>query len=239
VNIVVRDVRVQGDGAAHEIAGVLARVDALGYDVIVIARGGGSLEDLAPFYNEELVRAVYNLKTPVISAVGHETDFSLCDFAADMRAPTPTAAGELVAYDYYGMVDGLKDDMRRLTSYVKRAYRNASAKARLTFGAFRGAANTFYAGRIRRVERALHAAKTNIERRFDGASSRAERAVDALDRLSPLKTLKRGYFRLQSAKNTVNKVADLNVGDVVTVTGGDGAIEAKVLDIKLFGEVKE
>jgi len=89
------------------------------------------------------------------------------------------------------------------------------------------------------IQRPLHAAKTNIERRFDGASSRAERAVDALDRLSPLKTLKRGYFRLQSAKNTVNKVADLNVGDVVTVTGGDGAIEAKVLDIKLFGEVKE
>lgn len=239
INIVVRDVRVQGDGAAHEIAGVLARVDLLGYDVIIIARGGGSLEDLAPFYSEELVRAVYNLNTPVISAVGHETDFSLCDFAADMRAPTPTAAGELVAYDYYAMVDALKDDMRRLTYCVSRAYRNASTKAQLAFGAFRGAANTFYAARARRVERALQAAKTNIERKFDGASSRAERAVDALDRLSPLKTLKRGYFRLQSANNTVSRVADLKVGGVVTATGGDGAIEAKVLDIKLFGDEKE
>ena len=71
IDIVVRDVRVQGEGAAHEIAGVLARVDRLGYDVVIIARGGGSLEDLAPFYDEELVRAVFAMKTPVVSAVGH------------------------------------------------------------------------------------------------------------------------------------------------------------------------
>ena len=80
IDIVVRDVRVQGEGAAHEIASVLKRVDTLNYDVIIIARGGGSLEDLAPFYDEELVRVIYGMKTPVISAVGHETDFSLCDF---------------------------------------------------------------------------------------------------------------------------------------------------------------
>lgn len=100
--------RVQGEGAGKEIAKVLERVDALGYDVIVIARGGGSLEDLAPFYDEQLVRTVYKMNTPVVSAVGHETDFSLCDFVADARAATPTAAGELVAYDYYAMADELK-----------------------------------------------------------------------------------------------------------------------------------
>lgn len=75
IDIVVKDVRVQGEGAGKEIAKVLERVDNLGYDVIVIARGGGSLEDLAPFYDETLVRAVYKMKTPVVSAVGHETDF--------------------------------------------------------------------------------------------------------------------------------------------------------------------
>lgn len=108
IDIVVKDVRVQGEGAGKEIAKVLERVDNLGYDVIIIARGGGSLEDLAPFYDEQLVRTVYKMKTPVVSAVGHETDFSLCDFVADARAATPTAAGELVAYDYYAMADELK-----------------------------------------------------------------------------------------------------------------------------------
>ena len=118
IDIVVRDVRVQGEGAAHEIAGVLARVDRLGYDVVIIARGGGSLEDLAPFYDEELVRAVFAMKTPVVSAVGHETDFSLVDFVADARAATPTAAAELVAYDYYALVDEVKsraDSLKRST----------------------------------------------------------------------------------------------------------------------------
>ena len=131
IDIVVKDVRVQGEGAGKEIAKVLERVDNLGYDVIIIARGGGSLEDLAPFYDEQLVRTVYKMKTPVVSAVGHETDFSLCDFVADARAATPTAAGELVAYDYYAMADELKKDMQRLLTGAKRSYERKTAKAQL------------------------------------------------------------------------------------------------------------
>lgn len=239
INIVVRDVRVQGEGAAHDIAGVLARTDTLGYDVIIIARGGGSLEDLAPFYDEELVRAVYGLNTPVVSAVGHETDFSLCDFAADARAATPTAAGELVAYDYYGMLRDVREHMRRLTMYAVRSYRGASTRAMLTFGKLRNAANTFYAGRARRVERALQAARMGVERKFDAAAARAERATDALDRLSPLKILKRGYFRLQIGGETVNGVSDLKVGDTLVATGGDGRAEATVTKINKFKKGKE
>ncbi|MBD5091857.1 MAG: exodeoxyribonuclease VII large subunit [Clostridiales bacterium] len=239
INIVVRDVRVQGEGAGHDIAGVLARVDTLGYDVIIIARGGGSLEDLAPFYDEELVRAVYNLNTPVISAVGHETDFSLCDFVADVRAATPTAAGELVAYDYYGMLREVREHMRRLTMHAVRNYKGASTRALLTFGRLRSVASTFYAGRARRVERAIQAAKTSVERKFDAATARAERATDALDRLSPIKILKRGYFRLQLGGDTVSNVSALKVGDTVTAMGGDGNVEATVTKINLFKDGKE
>ena len=239
INIVVRDVRVQGDGAGHDIAGVLARVDTLGYDVIIIARGGGSLEDLAPFYDEELVRAVYNLNTPVISEVGHETDFSLCDFVADVRAATPTAAGELVAYDYYGMLREVREHMRRLTMHAVRNYKGASTRALLTFGRLRSVASTFYAGRARRVERAIQAAKTSVERKFDAATARAERATDALDRLSPIKILKRGYFRLQLGSDTVSNVSALKVGDTVTAMGGDGNVEATVTKINLFKDGKE
>lgn len=234
IDIVVRDVRVQGENAGHEIAGVLRRVDTLGYDVIIIARGGGSLEDLAPFYDEELVRAVYDMNTPVISAVGHETDFSLCDFVADMRAPTPTAAGELVAYDYYAMVEDVKAHLRRLSGGAVRAYRSASTKAQLCFGKLRGAAVSFYSARARRVERCVQASKNAVERKFDAAAARAERATDALDKLSPLNTLKRGYFRLQIGDKTLSKASSIKVGDTITATGGDGKITATVTGVKIL-----
>lgn len=233
INIVVRDVRVQGEGAGHDIAGVLRRVDALGYDVIIIARGGGSLEDLAPFYDEELVRAVYEMSTPVISAVGHETDFSLCDFVADARAATPTAAGELVAYDYYNMVEGVKTYMRMLKTGASRTFQMSSRRAQVYFGRLKDSATSFYAARARRVERLLQAAKTSIVRKFDTASARAERATDSLDKLSPLKTLKRGYFRLQLGGNTVSSVAGIKIGDTVTATGGDGVVKAEVKEVIL------
>ena len=231
INITVRDVRVQGEGAGKDIAAVLKRVDTLGYDVIIIARGGGSLEDLAPFYDEELVRAVYGMNTPVVSAVGHETDFSLCDFVADARAATPTAAGELVAYDYYAMVEGVKAYMRMLSVSAIRAYKHASTKAQLCFGKLRSAATSFYTGRAHRVERLIQTAKTSVIRKFDTANARAEKAVDALDKLSPLKTLKRGYFRLQVEETTVGSVADIKVGDSITAIGGDGSIKAEVTEI--------
>lgn len=233
INIVVRDARVQGTNAGKEIAGILRRVDGLGYDVIIIARGGGSLEDLAPFYDEDLVRAVYAMQTPVISAVGHETDFSLCDFVADVRAATPTAAGELIAYDFYAMADALKKDMKRLSTGAVRAYRSASAGAQVCFAKFRNVASTFYSGRARKVERLLLSAKSSVTRKIDGADARAEKAIDALDKLSPLKTLKRGYFRLQAGGNTVASVKNIKIGDSITAIGGDGTLTAEVKDIAL------
>lgn len=159
IDIVVKDVRVQGEGAGKEIAKVLERVDALGYDVIIIARGGGSLEDLAPFYDEQLVRTVYKMNTPVVSAVGHETDFSLCDFVADARAATPTAAGELVAYDYYAMADELKKNMQRLSSNAKRSYERKTSKAQLDMARLQRLASEFYIKRTRRVEQCLEKVK--------------------------------------------------------------------------------
>ena len=319
IDIVVKDVRVQGEGAGKEIAKVLERVDNLGYDVIIIARGGGSLEDLAPFYDEQLVRTVYKMKTPVVSAVGHETDFSLCDFVADARAATPTAAGELVAYDYYAMADELKKNMQRLLTGAKRSYEKKTAKAqldmsklqrlavykmktpvvsavghetdfslcdfvadaraatptaagelvaydyyamadelkknmqRLLTGAKRSyekktakaqldmsklqrLASEFYMQRTRKVEQCLEKSKNLVQRKFDLAAARAEKATGALDNLSPLKILKRGYFRLQSGNETISKVSTLKVGDEITATGGDGTVRATVKEIELNKE---
>ena len=237
IDIVVKDVKVQGEFAAREITSALYAVDKLGYDCCILARGGGSLEDLMPFYDEKVVRAVYDMKTPIISAIGHETDFSLCDFVADKRAATPTAAGELVAYDYYALADELKQNMRRLSVNASRAYERKSSAVQISCNKLRRLASEFYLQRGHKIEFLMQRAKSQIERKFEIADARADKAISSLDNLSPLKTLKRGYFRIQTQGKTINKVANLKIGDTVTATGSDGAIEAQVNKIEIF-EVK-
>lgn len=236
IDIVVKDVRVQGDGAGKEIAKVLERVDKLGYDIIVIARGGGSLEDLAPFYDEQLVRAVYAMNTPVVSAVGHETDFSLCDFAADARAATPTAAGELIAYDYYAMRDQLVADMQRLKQSATRGYERCVSKARLSSAQLQRLATGFYTAHQHKVENCIQRIRTLAERKMESAIARTEKAAVSLDNLSPLKVLGRGYFRLQSGQKTISRVATLKVGEYIKATGGDGSVTAQITQIDLNKE---
>lgn len=127
VHILLYPVRVQGDGAAAEVAEGIRRLDAYGVDVMIIGRGGGSLEDLWAFNEEFVVRAVHAAVTPIISAVGHEIDFSLCDFAADVRAPTPSAAAELVVREYEALCEALVVLEKRLKQAATRQveYRRA------------------------------------------------------------------------------------------------------------------
>lgn len=231
VNITVCDVRVQGDGAAHDIAGVLARVDNLGYDVIIIARGGGSLEDLAPFYDEELVRAVYAMQTPVVSAVGHETDFSLVDFVADARAATPTAAGELVAYDYYTLCEKVADCTQGMKRGVKRVFERRVARTGMACAALERRITGFSNEREKRVRNLVARARLATEKSVASAESAVERLAGKLDALSPLKVLARGYFNVQAAGSTVTSVRSLKRGDTVTARGKDGSFEATVTEV--------
>ena len=217
IDIIVRDVRVQGEGAAH--------------DVIIIARGGGSLEDLAPFYDEELVRAVFAMKTPVISAVGHETDFSLVDFVADKRAATPTAAAEMVAYDYYALVDSLKVTDDRLVRLVKHNFERKSARARVACTTVSHKAQTFYTERGNKVRRLIENLSVLATRNVQKAENRAQYAVGMLDSLSPLKILSRGYFYVQAAGKSVTSVRKLKVGETITAQGGDGTVKAEIKEI--------
>lgn len=232
IDITLRDVRVQGEGAAHELVRALERVDKLGYDVIIIARGGGSLEDLAPFYDEELVRAVYAMRTPVVSAIGHETDFSLLDFVADARAATPTAAAELVAYDYYSLVRELRDTTARLKRSVGQAYARKRDRLRAACFKVSGEAKAYYGGRASAVWRRIERAKALVEAKLNAAEGKLGRAADKLDALSPLKVLARGYFNLRAAGGTVTSVRSLSVGDEIEARGADGIIRARVTDIK-------
>ncbi|MDR3216508.1 MAG: exodeoxyribonuclease VII large subunit [Clostridiaceae bacterium] len=257
IDIVVKDVRVQGAQAVKDIVSALTAADKLGYDVIVVARGGGSLEDLAPFYDEGIVRAVYAMSTPVVSAVGHETDFSLCDFAADARAATPTAAAELVAYDYYELRRKIIDSMRRiktLTDYALNSRVSAFKLAGRQLGSRLTERLQRSQSRIKmlklRAETALNknadlkgkAARLNVTatrmtETLKKNVSEKEHALSklntALDNLNPARILSSGYFRLTDGLGVdIKGVKGLKPGDGIVAVGHDGRAEATVNKVK-------
>ncbi len=258
INIVVKDVRVQGDGAGEQIAKALKNCDRLGYDVIVIARGGGSLEDLAPFYDETLARAVYDAVTPIVSAVGHETDFSLVDFVADKRAATPTAAAELVAFDYYELLDNVSALLQYSSRAVARKFSNKMRAFELCQAKFSRSGETFYAAKQAKLVSSFTRLSQNVKRTLNqkiikvketnlkmlgflsasaqSAEERSGRAISKLDSLSPLKVLGRGYFKVSMNGAELNSVKNIKQGDSVKAVGSDGSFEANVTKVDVRKE---
>ncbi len=136
IHVIIHPARVQGDGAAPEIAAGIRALDAYGVDVMIVGRGGGSLEDLWPFNEEVVVRAIYEARTPVISAVGHEVDFSLSDFAADLRAPTPSAAAELVVKEQTALGEQVQRLRKRLGQGLERQLTAVRHRVQLARGSY-------------------------------------------------------------------------------------------------------
>lgn len=213
--LLVVDARVQGEGAAESIARGIERLDASGLvDVIVVARGGGSMEDLWAFNEERVVRAVAACKTPVVSAVGHETDFTLCDFAADLRMSTPTAAAERLTPDAGALLQHLAD-----------------AEARLV-RALQGVVPVLQQDVDDALERAASALRRRLVQEQDLLAHRAAR----LDSLSPLGVLARGYSVVRRDGRVVRRVADAPEGSDVEIRLRDGALGARVTKVKSHGE---
>jgi exodeoxyribonuclease VII large subunit len=167
LHIVIAPAKVQGEGAAQEVAQGVRELNALGgVDVIIVGRGGGSLEDLWAFNDEMLARTIAASKIPVVSAVGHEVDFTIVDFVADLRAPTPSAAAELVVREKQAVADGVSDLGRRLTAAMTR--RLSRERERLE------------TARRRRVLTDPHRPLRDLERRVDDAAVRLRRAMTAV-----------------------------------------------------------
>jgi len=228
----VLPVQVQGATAAAQITAMLQRAAASGrYDVILLARGGGSLEDLWAFNDEWLARAIAASPVPVVSAVGHETDFSLSDFAADLRAPTPSAAAEL-------LVPHADDLRRRLQSLSQRV--SATQKVRLRQAAQRAdrAALRLQALRpqarlkllAQRQAEALRRLRAARQRRHERDAARLRELARSLSAISPLATVARGYAILQHDDGrVVRAVGDVGRGDELNARVSDGQIRLKVL----------
>lgn len=205
--VVVCETRVQGKGAAGRIVGGLEELAAHPeIDVIVLARGGGSFEDLLPFSDEAVVRAVAGARVPVVSAVGHEQDTPLCDFAADARAATPTAAGALVVPELGELMRGLDATRRRLELAIEA--RVERDRARLD----------------RQAERLRSAPRALIERRrttLDHAGAR-------LQALSPLATLNRGYAIVRADAQVVRDARSVAPGAALEIQLAAGSLGARV-----------
>ena len=220
--------QVQGSGA-HEtlIEGVRvldARPDT---DLIIIGRGGGSMEDLWEFNNEELARAIYAAKTPVISAVGHEIDFTICDFVADLRAPTPSAAAELAVPETETLkhrFDNVKDKLYSLFSQKAMTLRK-----RLTSAAERPVftdTEAYFRFPRQRLLYAKEKLPRAVEQILLAKRGELEKSCASLDALSPLAILSRGYAIATKGGRVVRKAEEVSVGEEFEVRVSNGVIEA-------------
>lgn len=231
--IVVRSAQVQGEGAAQDIACAIKEFNALnGADVLIVGRGGGSIEDLWAFNEEVLARAVFESRIPVISAVGHETDYTICDFVADMRAPTPSAAAELAVPDIAELKSDLISNKQYLYNLVKNRIDFEKNKLRTIekSGALRDPLLKINDSRRNLVY--LSERLTDLtQKSVDNNRIRFSRLAGKLDALSPLKVISRGYALVSSDKGIVKSVDNINVGDDLKIELSDGSFNATVTDV--------
>ncbi len=232
VHIKLYPCAVQGEGASQTICeGIKYFNEAQNVDVIIVARGGGSIEDLWPFNEEITAEAVYNSQIPIISAVGHETDFTICDFVADLRAPTPSAAGELAVPD-------VKEVFWKIESFKRRMSHSLTKKLEIMKNRF----NKILKSRVfTNPQDMLNERKLKLDlllKQLGDKSAlliknkklRLVKVVTKLDSISPLKTLSRGYALVQTEDGKLVKNAkDLSKDDKINITLKEGKVEAKVL----------
>lgn len=230
--IVLAPVEVQGDNAAVSMVNALKKLDELNcVDLIIIGRGGGSIEDLWSFNDESLARTIYSVSTPVISAVGHETDYTICDFVADLRAPTPSAAAEISVPD----ISEEKDYVLRLKSYLSSlasgnitALKNKVEKLRSN--------PCFYNKQsvLEIYDKRVNSLKLQLDSNFNSINQVKYRKVlslySKLDALDPTKVLLRGYsIMLKDGKN-VNSINDIFVDDCIDIMVSDGKLKCNVIE---------
>ena len=233
-------VPVQGEGAAEKIAaGIEFMNEKKLADVIILARGGGSLEDLWPFNEEIVAKAIYNSKLPVISAVGHETDFTIADFVADLRAPTPSAAAELAVYEY----SEVKEQILNCESLLRRAINQKLLNERMHLEHSRLKLQTLHPRqklneKRQRTVDAENTLRSLMERHLTKEKHRLALCAERMKGLSPLEKLSQGYSYVCNVQGqNIKKTDQVREGDLLQIYVTDGQIETYVTGtVKLEGE---
>ena len=245
VQLILYPALVQGEQAKYSIAKGIETLDRMGLDVLIVGRGGGSIEDLWAFNEEIVARAIFECRTPIISAVGHETDFTIADFAADLRAPTPSAAAELAVDDYRSVVEAL-------SIYRQRIYRAMSGKADLYHSRLEHFQTKFVylspENRLREQRQRLadmeNAMQNGMNRKLQDEKYRLSVYLERFAGLSPLKKLNQGYSYVSDKnKKTLTSVEQVQNGDTIYIAVTDGTIEANVTgtvkEERIYGEERK
>ena len=225
---------VQGEGAAASIVKGIQMLDAAGVDVIIVGRGGGSIEELWAFNEEAVARAIFECRTPVISAVGHETDFTIADFVADMRAPTPSAAAELAYFDCRSFLDAMEMYQERMEQAVRNKIelyraRLSGYRIRLQYLKPESRLRDQQQYVVQMQERLQDA----MEQKIKEKRHRLSLYLEQFNGLSPLRKLNQGYsYVSDSGGKSVTSVSQVRQGDSLLIYVTDGTIETVVQDTK-------
>lgn len=230
VQIVLHPALVQGEGAVESIVRGIETLDRLHLDVLIVGRGGGSIEDLWAFNEEPVARAIFNCETPVISAVGHETDTTIADYVADLRAPTPSAAAELAVTDIRGILERM-DQYRRRMNY---SLQTQVQQARTRLQSYQARWN--YLNPVQRLEKqkdrladAERRLQENMEAVLQNKRHRLELYIRQMQGLSPLDKLNQGFSYVENQEQRpVTRIAQVQEGELLKIQVTDGTIEAEV-----------
>ena len=232
VQLILYPALVQGEGAAASIVKGIEMLDAQGVDVIIVGRGGGSIEDLWAFNEEPVAKAIFHCRTPIISAVGHETDTTIADYVADMRVPTPSAAAELAVYEYRALENYLEEMRLKLkrTLYQKlqlKRMKLESYRLKMTYLHPRNKLRE-QQQRSLEIEQKL---RNMMEKSLTLAKQRLAIRIERMRGLSPLAKLNQGFSYVSSESGTVVKsIEQVKKEDRLTIYMADGIVKAKVED---------
>ncbi|TBX08727.1 exodeoxyribonuclease VII large subunit [Clostridium perfringens] len=236
LDIILYPAKVQGENAADSIIeGIRYFNNEKSVDVIILGRGGGSIEELWAFNNRELAYEIFNSRIPTVSAVGHEVDFTISDFVSDMRAPTPSAAGELVSPSLKEMINDLVNKKEFLHRAIDRKFLNAKKDVDLLHKGLKGNnPKHIIEKRIKEVNSLEEKLNFLGKRKIDKAKDELIALNSILQTLNPLNTLGRGYSVIMDKEDKViNEVSELKKNDMVKVIMKDGSVN---IDIKIINE---
>ena len=222
---------VQGDGAESNLISGLEYFESSGLvDVIIIGRGGGSIEDLWAFNSERLARKIYDLQIPIISAVGHETDFTICDFVADMRAPTPSAAAEIAVPDVRDLILRIDSISERLSSaLIRLTERKKERLLALAESEVLVSPTVIFEEKREAISDLYKAASAAVDRTVADLREKLVLLSEKADAMSPLSVLKRGYSVCQNENGDIVSAKRAKKGDEVKLILSDGTLKATVI----------